>query len=478
METELMHLSWNEFQNSANQTFRNLQGDDNFTDVTLACVGGKQVKAHKVILSSSSEFFKDILIQNPHQCPVIYLKGVDIEDLKYLLKFIYSGEVEIPNENLEKFLDAANDLKVSGLLQKTAKQSPIKSNNESNLELKKAIIESKYMEAIESKIKRTSIYFASQTTADNGNPDIKQEKYEHLPQKIDDKYKEDKAVTFNNHTNENGDEAEIGDFDTTEETKETKIQNVKVFENEPWNVDVEDGEMSESYPKADERKRSHSCDVCLKEFTTLWSAQEHRDAVHDNIRYLCDLCEHSASSKRNLRGHIGKKHQNVELPTTYTKIDATKLHHVEYPQSSTTININEAAATISTNENTLDLSSKEIESIDGKNSIEHEINEKLDNITNKVDGIWTCLECGKTDNMKFHLRRHAETHLEGYEHQCLICSKVYKTRSSLKIHVFHCKKGSSLAKSEDGRFSCDQCDATSKTPSALRIHKYRYHSMS
>ena len=35
--------------------------DNHFTDVTLACAGGKQVKAHKVILSPSSSFLQSLL---------------------------------------------------------------------------------------------------------------------------------------------------------------------------------------------------------------------------------------------------------------------------------------------------------------------------------------------------------------------------------------------------------------------------------
>merc|ERR1712129_385448 len=80
METELMNLSWNEFHNSTIKTFRNLQKDQDFTDVTLACGSGSQIKAHKVILSSCSQFFKEILVQNPHQHPLLYLKGVPDTD--------------------------------------------------------------------------------------------------------------------------------------------------------------------------------------------------------------------------------------------------------------------------------------------------------------------------------------------------------------------------------------------------------------
>ena len=37
-----------------------------------------------------------------------------------MICFIYSGEVNIPNESIDKFLEAANELKIDGLIQKEA----------------------------------------------------------------------------------------------------------------------------------------------------------------------------------------------------------------------------------------------------------------------------------------------------------------------------------------------------------------------
>ena len=65
------------------------------------------------------------------------------------------------------------------------------------------------------------------------------------------------------------------------------------------------------------------CDVCNKIFTTNWGMIEHKTSVHDGIRFPCAHCEHIASSKRNLRGHINKKHPEKELPATYNTIKLT-----------------------------------------------------------------------------------------------------------------------------------------------------------
>ena len=77
----LVHLSWEEFDNNTSNTFKQLFVDQHFMNVTLACDDGKQIEAHKVILSSSSTFFKRVLTKIPHQHPYIYLKGVKFSEL-------------------------------------------------------------------------------------------------------------------------------------------------------------------------------------------------------------------------------------------------------------------------------------------------------------------------------------------------------------------------------------------------------------
>ena len=43
-------LKWASFQDNVKHTFGNLQKDEDFTDVSLACEDGQQFQAHKVVL--------------------------------------------------------------------------------------------------------------------------------------------------------------------------------------------------------------------------------------------------------------------------------------------------------------------------------------------------------------------------------------------------------------------------------------------
>jgi hypothetical protein len=109
-------LRWNDFESNISVAFRELREDKDFFDVTLAC-DDDQIQAHKVILSACSPFFRTILKRNRHEHPLLYLKGVKYTDLLAVLNFMYHGEVNVAQEELNSFLAIAEDLKVQGLTQ-------------------------------------------------------------------------------------------------------------------------------------------------------------------------------------------------------------------------------------------------------------------------------------------------------------------------------------------------------------------------
>ena len=75
-----------------------------------------QLPAHRLVLSACSSFFKTILKKNTHSHPLIYLSGVNSVNLSFILDYIYQGEVQIYQEELDNFLDVAQKLKIEGLI--------------------------------------------------------------------------------------------------------------------------------------------------------------------------------------------------------------------------------------------------------------------------------------------------------------------------------------------------------------------------
>jgi len=130
MGSEKFCLRWNDFENNISCAFRELREDKDFFDVTLAC-DDDQIQAHKVIISACSPFFRNILRRNHHQHPLLYLKGVKFTDLQSVLNFMYHGEVNVAQDELNSFLAVAEDLKVKGLTQNQSGQ-PNKTKRESH----------------------------------------------------------------------------------------------------------------------------------------------------------------------------------------------------------------------------------------------------------------------------------------------------------------------------------------------------------
>ena len=107
-------LRWNEFESNLGNALRDLRDNRDFFDLTLACDDAQEIQVHRVILSACSTFFRNILRRLPHHHPLIYLRGIKLTDLQSLVNFIYHGEVNIAQEDLNSFLQVAEDLKVKG----------------------------------------------------------------------------------------------------------------------------------------------------------------------------------------------------------------------------------------------------------------------------------------------------------------------------------------------------------------------------
>jgi len=120
-------LRWNDFERNISTAFTELKKEKELFDCTLSC-GSRQIETHKLILSSCSPFFRSIIKLNPHQHPLLYLKGVEFSHLQAILDFMYHGEVNVSQEDLNAFLAVADDLQIKGL----SSQETLK--NKSNVE--------------------------------------------------------------------------------------------------------------------------------------------------------------------------------------------------------------------------------------------------------------------------------------------------------------------------------------------------------
>ena len=122
MENIRLALKRADFNTFSGETLRGLFEDSDFCDVTLVCSDGRQILAHKAVLSAGSEFFNKLLKQNKHAHPLVYLHNLPQDLVLALVAFVYVGACEVEQDAIEAFLKAADILKVKGLGQANDEQ--------------------------------------------------------------------------------------------------------------------------------------------------------------------------------------------------------------------------------------------------------------------------------------------------------------------------------------------------------------------
>ena len=89
--SEKFCLKWNDFHSNVSKSFGLFRNEDYLHDVTLVSDDHLQVPAHKLVLSASSEYFKNVLKNSnkPNSHPLLCLDGVNSDYLRNILDYIY-----------------------------------------------------------------------------------------------------------------------------------------------------------------------------------------------------------------------------------------------------------------------------------------------------------------------------------------------------------------------------------------------------
>ena len=120
----MLRCRWDEFPSMIQRTASGLFDSLEMSDVSLVA-GERVIPCHKIILSAASEWFRNLFGHlGGQERLVIVLKDVDPIHLDFLLKFIYRGEVCVPQSELNAVLEAAQVLCVTGLQQQMQNANP------------------------------------------------------------------------------------------------------------------------------------------------------------------------------------------------------------------------------------------------------------------------------------------------------------------------------------------------------------------
>jgi len=317
MSNEKFCLRWNDFENNISNAFKELRDDKDFFDVTLAC-DDEQIQAHKVILAACSPFFRNILRRNHHQHPLLYMKGVKFTDLQAVLNFMYQGEVNVAQEELNSFLAVAEDLRVKGLTQSQQKPPPPQqssSDQPGRCTTTPTPVRTKHRppdrEPTQLQLPRR--------THDNSDDiqeivPIKSEPLAEPPPPPHQVYSTVADQTVATYQEDTGyeDYGEYQDQGYTE-IDNNMDHNISMQEGLHGKVTSADPRMLNDYIKKDPESGLFLCQFCGKQNMQKNNIRKHIEGVHftGSFVYKCNLCNKDFNGKNSLSTHMYKYHGNV-----------------------------------------------------------------------------------------------------------------------------------------------------------------------
>ena len=296
MQEELFTLSSNEFGNRCKETFSKLWRDKDFADVTLATDDGRQIAVHRIVLASSSFLFKRLLSNSPHSQHIVVLQGISMKRLELVLEYVYQGQCDVVQEDLDAFLSTGRELGIHDLTQEFVTKSDPPDVTGFKEEAS-SIAERSYpcqsepsndMEEASSAAKTTVPYEAS---GSNFLPFPTNEKQDCLQCT-----KCDYSTRFTQNLNKHFYARH------TNHTFECKLCDSKY----KWKQ-----QLKEHIEYAHESRKGSYCLQCDFKAANPSSLKRHTQSVQEGKRFYCIQCDFSAAHYQNLKNHTQIVHEGI-----------------------------------------------------------------------------------------------------------------------------------------------------------------------
>ena len=318
------NVSWGKYTETVLNNLQKLVTDNVFADVTLVCEDGQYIQAHKAVLSLNSSFFHNILTIHKHVHPLVYLDSFNYGELKRLVEYMYLGETNVAQDDLNKFLMHGQKLKLKGMMDFKVEQGNVPTElEEIVLHCEKDDMPSSLEPPIKQPIEKT--LKGKEDYQPNAKIELEETgKYSHYEAKIDPLIKE------------------MGEAETKITSGVKKIKNSYIRHENEDRIASEENQAKayhcslcdySSFTSASlkyHRRCKHDgvrypCKTCDYSATSLSSLRRHRRNVHDREKFPCSTCSFQGSSTDSLKQHIKSQHEGVRLPCSKCDYEATQM---------------------------------------------------------------------------------------------------------------------------------------------------------
>jgi len=316
-------LKWKDFSPNVKSRVSDVIKEQSFCDVTLVSDDQKPFQAHRYVLSTFSPVLKDILLNNPHSHPLIYLRGVNHQELDSILQFIYLGKASVNHSNMKRFAQAAKDLQIKKLAENIRMGNPTESVDD--LENKDDIPNKDIQK---DNGDQTENEYAGRSNSDTpdeiinldipGSDKLWSGKQLYKCEECEASYKHKKHLRRHTSSKHEGIcySCKYCGFKATQQSS-LKIHQEAIHEGVRYSCDQCDHYFTQQNNLKTHKKYVHegvkySCDQCDYYFAHQRSLKEHKKSVHEGVKYSCNQCEYQATQQRNLKNHKKSVHEGVK----------------------------------------------------------------------------------------------------------------------------------------------------------------------
>ena len=421
-----------DFPGHVTNAFANLLVDKELSDVTLVSDDLVPVKAHKIVLSTASPFFKQLLRASPQVQSVLYVSGFDHQMLTNLLHYIYLGKIDPKMENIDAFLKMLKELEIFTKLFHpfdVVKKHEIEENVEfefreeinvddviDDKELPENVTPINYKE--KKPPGKKQLLKLKQLTCDQcGHIAKTSERLSIHKQKHTKKY----SCRFCSFEAEIQKEMKnhIDEEHPTRKYEQTK-KLVKLICDECEFVAKRPIRLTNHIRKFHMPK--YPCEECGKTFLTIEKLLIHKEKRHDVKSFFCEECPFQTKYKSALTKHHREKHTDHIYMCDQCEYVTKKQTRI-----------------------------------------------KVHKQTKHEGKRFFCNECDYSAPYREGLQRHYGIKHGGKTYPCEFCEYKATTNGNLKIHID--------AKHNGKRYPCDKCDHQATQLGSLKIHKKQHENV-